>query len=61
MSEFNKPTIPTNTEEVCEELYRVAWNSALEMAAHKIENEFITSFGKDTLQGIAIYIRGMKK
>ena len=61
MSEFNKPTIPKNTEEVCEELYRVAWNSALEMAAYRIENDFITAFGKDTLQGIAIFIRNMKK
>jgi hypothetical protein len=61
MSEFNKPTIPRNTEEVCEELYRVAWNSALEMAAHKIEYDFRQAFGKDTLQSIAIYLRDMKK
>jgi hypothetical protein len=30
MSEFNKPSNSSaNTEEVCDELYRVAWNSAL--------------------------------
>ena len=41
--------------------YEEGWNAALEMASHKIEYNFITAFGKDTLQSIAIYIRGMKK
>ena len=41
--------------------YAAGWNAALEMASHKIEYNFITAFGKDTLQSIAIYIRGMKK
>ena len=41
--------------------YAAGWNAALEMAAHKIEYNFITAFGKDTLQSIAIYIRGMKR
>lgn len=41
--------------------YAAGWNSALEMAAYRIEYNFITAFGKDTLQSIAIYIRGMKK
>ena len=37
------------------------WNAALEMAAFKLENEFRDAFGKDTLSGIAIYLKGLKK
>lgn len=44
-----------------DKMYEAGWNSALEMAAFKVEYEFQKSFGKDTLQSIAIYIRGMKK
>jgi hypothetical protein len=62
MTDFNKPThVPKNVQEVADELYRVAWNSALEMAAYRIEHDFVNSFGKDTLSSIAIYLRGMKK
>ena len=59
MSEFNRPTIQTTTQE--KELYVAAWNSALEMAAYKVENEFVKAFGKDTLSSMAIYIRSLKK
>ena len=51
-----KATIENNHK-----MYLSGWNSALEMAAYKIEYDFVKAFGKDTLQSIAIYIRGMKK
>ena len=43
------------------EMYDIGWNSALEMAAFKIEHDFKQAFGADTLSSLAIYIRGMKK
>ena len=43
------------------EMYDMGWNSALEMAAFKIEHNFTKAFGADTLSSIAIYIKGMKK
>jgi hypothetical protein len=62
MSEFNKPTQPpTPMQEAFDDAYRSGWNSALEMAAYKLEHEFVKSFGADTLSSIAIYIKGMKK
>lgn len=62
MAEFNKPTEPpTPMQRMFDDAYEQGWNTALEMAAHRIENDFITAFGKDTLQSIAIYIRGMKR
>ena len=41
------------------EMYDIGWNSALEMAASKIEK--LKGFGTDTVSGLAIYIREMKK
>jgi hypothetical protein len=41
--------------------YMSGWNSALEMAAVRLEHDFKKAFGADTLSSIAIYIRGMKK
>ena len=41
------------------EMYDIGWNSALEMAAFKIEK--LTGFGQDTVSSLAIYIREMKK
>jgi hypothetical protein len=41
--------------------YAVGWNAGLELAACRIEHDFVKAFGKDTLSSIAIYIRGMKK
>lgn len=41
--------------------YKSGWNSALELAAYEIDNNFTKAFGKDTLSSIAIYIREMKK
>lgn len=41
--------------------YEAGWNSALEMAAFKLTNEFRSAFGADTLASIAVYIKGMKK
>ena len=42
-------------------MYDSGWNEALEMAAYKLENDFRDAFGKDTLSGIAIYLKGLKK
>jgi hypothetical protein len=44
-----------------ETAYLIGWNDSLEMAAIKIENEFVKSFGKDTLSSIAIYLRSLQK
>ena len=41
--------------------YEMGWNSALEMAAFKLQHDFKQAFGDDTLASIAVYIRGMKK
>ena len=41
------------------EMYDIGWNSALEIAALKIEK--LKGFGTDTVSGLAIYIREMKK
>lgn len=41
--------------------YESGWNSALEMAAHQLENNFKRAFGDDTLKSIAVYIKGLKK
>jgi hypothetical protein len=43
------------------EMYDIGWNSALEMAAFKIEHDFKQAFGADTLSGLAVHIREMKK
>ena len=44
-----------------DDMYFYGWNSALEMAANQLQNEFKQSFGEDTLASIAAYIRNMKK
>ena len=44
-----------------ETAYLIGWNDSLEMAAIKIENEFVKAFGKDTLSSIAIYLRNLQK
>lgn len=44
-----------------ETAYLIGWNDSLEMAAIKLENEFIKAFGKDTLSSIAIYLRSLQK
>ena len=41
--------------------YEAGWNSALEMAAFKLQHDFKRSFGEDTLASIAVYIKEMKK
>lgn len=41
--------------------YEIGWNSALEMAAFKLQHDFKQAFGEDTLASIAVYIKGMKK
>ena len=44
-----------------ETAYLIGWNDSFEMAAIKIENEFVKAFGKDTLSSIAIYLRSLQK
>lgn len=45
----------------CNEMYVIGWNSALEMAAFKLVNDFKKSFGDDTLASIAVYLKQLKK
>ncbi len=62
MSTFNKPrTAPKPNQQVMDEHYKAGWNAALEMAAYRIEHDFVKAFGKDTLSSMAIYIRSLKK
>ncbi len=44
-----------------DKLYEAGWNSALEMAAFRLQHDFKRSFGEDTLASIAVYIKEMKK
>jgi hypothetical protein len=48
-------------EQSADTAYLIGWNDSLEMAAMKIENEFVKAFGKDTLSSIAIYLRSLQK
>ena len=41
--------------------YELGWNSALEMAAYRLVNDFKAAFGEDTLASVAVYIKGLKK
>ena len=59
-SSFNRRRQTQELEKV-NGAYESGWNSALEMAAYRIQNDFKKSFGDDTLSSIAIYIREMKK
>ena len=43
------------------EAYETGWNGALDHASAMLKNEFKDAFGKDTLSGIAIYLKGLKK
>jgi hypothetical protein len=47
--------------EQADKLYEAGWNSALEMAAFRLQHDFKRSFGEDTLASIAVYIKEMKK
>jgi hypothetical protein len=42
-------------------MYEKGWNAALEMAAYRVENNFVKAFGKDTLSSISVYIKELKK
>ena len=42
MSTFNKPrTAPKTNQQVMDEHYKAGWNSAIEMAAYRIEHDFL--------------------
>lgn len=60
MTNPDKSTTP-EFQKTLGDLYDSGWNSALEMAAFRVEHEFAKAFGKDTLSSIAIYIRSLKK
>jgi hypothetical protein len=49
------------TKDEYEAHYDRGWNSALEMAAFKLKNDFKSAFGEDTLASIAVYLKEMKK
>lgn len=44
-----------------DKMYEAGWNSALELAAFQLVDEFKLAFGADTLTSIAAYIKGLKK
>jgi hypothetical protein len=58
---MNDEITGTPLKKVLDELYDSGWNAALEMAAFRVEHEFVKAFGKDTLSSMAIYIRSLKK
>jgi hypothetical protein len=60
MTNPDKSTTP-EFKKTLGDLYDSGWNAALEMAAFRVEHEFIKAFGKDTLSSMAIYIRSLKK
>ena len=43
------------------DLYESGWNNAMDLAAARLDYQFRSAFGKDTLSSIAIYIRSLKK
>lgn len=51
-----------------DQMYITGWNAALDMAAYRldlaatrVEEDPVSAFGADTLIGIAVHIRGLKK
>jgi hypothetical protein len=52
--ELDKPLIETD------DLYAKGWNDGLEMAAHRLINDFKHAFGEDTLASIAAWLREHK-
>jgi len=43
------------------DLYESGWNNAMDLAAARLDYQFRSAFGSDTLSSIAIYIRSLKK
>lgn len=54
---------PVHVEEagLLDAQYNAGWNSALELVAFKLANDFKGAFGADTLTSVAAYIKGFKK
>ena len=48
-------------KEAVQRIYQDGWNDAMDKAAFRMETEFESAFGKDTLSSVAIYIKGLKK
>jgi hypothetical protein len=55
------PGVQMYTKDEYEAHYDRGWNSALELAAFKLKNDFKSAFGEDTLASIAVYLKEMKK
>jgi len=51
----------TCLKEKADALYNQGWNEALSVASHRLEHDFRKAFGPDTLNSIAIYLKGLKK
>jgi hypothetical protein len=60
-SRVDKDGVQMYTKDEYEAHYDRGWNSALEMAAFKLKNDFKSAFGEDTLASIAVYLKEMKK
>ena len=41
--------------------YKMGWNSALEMAAARLQHELKAAFPADTLASFAVYLKELKK
>lgn len=60
-SRIDTESVEVLSKAEADKLYEAGWNSALEMAAFKLTNEFKGAFGADTLTSVAAYIKGFKK
>ena len=40
---------------------RQGWNASLDMAAFRLQHDFVSAFGNDTLSSIAVYIKEFKR
>jgi hypothetical protein len=58
---FDKDPVLVEERGKLDAQYNAGWNSALELAAYKLANDFKSAFGDDTLTSIAAYIKEMKK
>ena len=62
MTGWRKRQIQMEQDKDLENLYyEMGWNSALEMAAFKLINDFKHAFGEDTLASIAAWLKEQKK
>ena len=60
-SSMRKNKMNNDEKTEADKMYEAGWNSALELAAFQLVDEFKLAFGADTLTSIAAYIKGLKK